>query len=438
LKKRILGTVLAIRIRAVMTLKRLVFLAILAMFLIVIIQPVACFYLDKTLENPPSIPKTYRLLAIEGSWSETQSGEYLIRELTQFGNWNNQTGKAYIRLLSSHSLEECIDPAKPYLVGNSTKDNMRSQILDFLGQAGPEDFSLLYFNNHGDDKLLQLDELINSTELSSWLEPIKGTLCIVLDACLSGSWINDGQGGVLGGPGRIVLCSSHSNQTSAGLIGPYHGGIFTGYEKTYYSSNNTYIPVGLIGAISANRNSNSEWLSVEQWFEYANSSLVGSFHTEDPTFYNGLGFDPPLIMLPPQQARFSVSLTAWVNETFTVKALDGMTNYTWDFGDGNIITSAQSTINYTYNHPGDYAITLNVTDNQGFSYEGTYGIIAKILGDINGDSKVNLPDLVFMTLAYGSKPSSSNWNSDADLDGNGIVGLHDLVLLAQHYGQQYP
>jgi hypothetical protein len=61
-----------------------------------------------------------------------------------------------------------------------------------------------------------------------------------------------------------------------------------------------------------------------------------------------------------------------------------------------------------------------------------------IPGDVNGDFKVNLADLVALAQAYGSKPADSNWNSNADIDGNRIVGLSDLVILAQHYGQHYP
>ena len=59
-------------------------------------------------------------------------------------------------------------------------------------------------------------------------------------------------------------------------------------------------------------------------------------------------------------------------------------------------------------------------------------------GDINGDFKVSLVDLVMLAQAYGSKPNGANWNANADIDNNGIVGLSDLVLLAQHYGQHYP
>jgi predicted secreted protein len=59
------------------------------------------------------------------------------------------------------------------------------------------------------------------------------------------------------------------------------------------------------------------------------------------------------------------------------------------------------------------------------------------LGDLNGDSKVNLQDLVILANAYGSRPGDAIWKINADIDGNGEVGLPDLVMLALHYGQNY-
>jgi subtilisin family serine protease len=56
-------------------------------------------------------------------------------------------------------------------------------------------------------------------------------------------------------------------------------------------------------------------------------------------------------------------------------------------------------------------------------------------GDINGDNKVSLPDLVLFAKAYGSKPGDPKWNLNADLDRNGAVGLTDLVILAHNYGK---
>jgi hypothetical protein len=66
-----------------------------------------------------------------------------------------------------------------------------------------------------------------------------------------------------------------------------------------------------------------------------------------------------------------------------------------------------------------------------------------ICGDINGDKVVNLQDLVLLALAYGTTPSSNKgigiclkcWNPNADLNKDNAVGLSDLVILANSYGK---
>lgn len=62
-------------------------------------------------------------------------------------------------------------------------------------------------------------------------------------------------------------------------------------------------------------------------------------------------------------------------------------------------------------------------------------ITITIPGDIDGNLKVNLVDLVEIGQAYNSKLGASNWNPNADIDGNGKVDLVDLVTLATNYGK---
>ncbi|RJS73842.1 PKD domain-containing protein, partial [Methanophagales archaeon] len=62
---------------------------------------------------------------------------------------------------------------------------------------------------------------------------------------------------------------------------------------------------------------------------------------------------------------------ATVNETITFNASssydpDGnITNYEWDFGDGNVTNTTEETINHSYSEAGSYEVTLTVTDNDG-------------------------------------------------------------------------
>jgi hypothetical protein len=92
---------------------------------------------------------------------------------------------------------------------------------------------------------------------------------------------------------------------------------------------------------------------------------------------------------------------------------------------------------------GNYTLKANASQVQGEtdSSDNTLvqgNICVTILGDLNGDFKVSLLDLLILAYAYKSTPSDPRWNPNADIDGNGVVGLTDLVILAAHYGQQYP
>lgn len=89
-----------------------------------------------------------------------------------------------------------------------------------------------------------------------------------------------------------------------------------------------------------------------------------------------------------------------------------------------------------------YEATLIDNNEMQIPCQVTSGYAGPLPGDINGDGKVNLEDLVFLANAYGTTPASGGipgaphaWNPNADIDGDGVVGLSDLVILALHYGQ---
>jgi hypothetical protein len=48
------------------------------------------------------------------------------------------------------------------------------------------------------------------------------------------------------------------------------------------------------------------------------------------------------------------------------------------------------------------------------------------------------PAAVVLVRVYCFKPGAIRWNPNADLDGNGVVGLSDLDILAQHYRRYWP
>ncbi|HID93936.1 MAG TPA: PKD domain-containing protein, partial [bacterium (Candidatus Stahlbacteria)] len=79
----------------------------------------------------------------------------------------------------------------------------------------------------------------------------------------------------------------------------------------------------------------------------------------------------------PPIALFTYSLPAEVDKEITFDASfsydpDGyITNYKWDFGDGNITTTTLETITHSYSSVGDYYVTLTVTDDDGATNSAT-------------------------------------------------------------------
>jgi len=57
-----------------------------------------------------------------------------------------------------------------------------------------------------------------------------------------------------------------------------------------------------------------------------------------------------------------------------------------------------------------------------------------LLGDINGDLKVDMIDVGLCSKAYGSKPGDPKWDARADLNGDGRVDMKDVGIVCKAYG----
>ena len=55
-------------------------------------------------------------------------------------------------------------------------------------------------------------------------------------------------------------------------------------------------------------------------------------------------------------------------------------------------------------------------------------------GDINGDGVVDNNDMLAMDTVLGSRPGSSNWNPNADLNQNGTVTTSDRIIVYENMG----
>jgi thermitase len=88
--------------------------------------------------------------------------------------------------------------------------------------------------------------------------------------------------------------------------------------------------------------------------------------------------------------------------------------------------------NYTMNAVASTVPGETNTDNNIF-VDGTVKI--KILGDVNGDGKVSITDVILCINAFGSTPSLPGWDPNADVNGDGKVNIVDIVLTLKNFGK---
>ena len=58
----------------------------------------------------------------------------------------------------------------------------------------------------------------------------------------------------------------------------------------------------------------------------------------------------------------------------------------------------------------------------------------KIVGDVDGDTLVDVADLLLLKEAYGSIPSSANWTLNCDFNEDNVIDVADLERLGRNYG----
>ncbi|MGD0160463.1 MAG: dockerin type I domain-containing protein [Candidatus Bathyarchaeia archaeon] len=81
-----------------------------------------------------------------------------------------------------------------------------------------------------------------------------------------------------------------------------------------------------------------------------------------------------------------------------------------------------------------YTLAAVVTIPSG---SGTFiggNITVRLVGDVNGDGRVDLRDIATVAMLFGQSPSSPNWNPAADINGDGVVDMKDLALIARNIG----
>jgi len=256
----------------------------------------------------------------------------------------------------------------------------------------------------------------------------------------------------IAGFGSIFYCDWSSNTPLSGFI--------LSDNNTGTMINETWTNFNSLGTGNSWSNCtltlNSSAVTI-QWLFYANSSADAWNDTMPPQYLTirpGI-HDIGVTAVIPTKTIIGKGFPLIVNvtvadigdypETFDVTAYANMTavnppsNLSLTSGDSTVVmftvnTSAFDMGNYSISAVADpVPVEINMTNNNctdGF-------ITVTIPGDINGDFRVSLADLVILAQAFGSRPDEAKWNPNADIDANGVASLADLVTLAVYYGQHY-
>ena len=86
------------------------------------------------------------------------------------------------------------------------------------------------------------------------------------------------------------------------------------------------------------------------------------------------------------------------------------------------------------NYLMSYYATVQAEKLQAYLREILDGV--RVPGDIDCDGKCHIADYLALHRAYGSTPSSPNWNPNADLNKDGIVNFKDCRILKCFFGKK--
>lgn len=58
-----------------------------------------------------------------------------------------------------------------------------------------------------------------------------------------------------------------------------------------------------------------------------------------------------------------------------------------------------------------------------------------VVGDVNGDYRVDMRDLAHVASRFGSVRGDENWASSCDINGDDVIDIYDLSAIGKHYGE---
>ena len=152
----------------------------------------------------------------------------------------------------------------------------------------------------------------------------------------------------------------------------------------------------------------------------------------------GQGFSTSINVTVTNQGDFTETFNVTVHANTTSVASQAVT----------LQNGTSATVAFTWDTTGwakgNYTISAFATPISGETdvEDNTHtdgAILVTIPGDVNGDFKVDIKDLVLVIKHFGSfPPIHPLWNPNADINCDGKVDIKDLVLAIKHFGEHHP
>ena len=148
----------------------------------------------------------------------------------------------------------------------------------------------------------------------------------------------------------------------------------------------------------------------------------------------GAGYSHPINMTVMNYGVYTETINVTIYANTTLVALQ-----TVDLASGN-----STTLTFNWNTTGfakgNYTVWTYAEPVQGETYTVDNNLTGgwvkvTIVGDVNGDGKVNLIDVFSVALAYGSYPGHPAWNPNCDINSDCKINLIDYFITALNYGK---
>jgi thermitase len=91
-------------------------------------------------------------------------------------------------------------------------------------------------------------------------------------------------------------------------------------------------------------------------------------------------------------------------------------------------------VEYCHNYTLTAVVSIPADNNPADNTLSDGNIEVRIMGDINGDGKVDGKDIALAALCFGSAPGYSRWNPDADVNADWKIDGKDIVKIAINFG----